>query len=82
MIGNANKWVGSFAARYGEGPYVDWQPTFEVQGYKGLNPSALPQWRGGGFNMWPHVLRAANKGTGATGAGPSGGFRLAQTIFR
>lgn len=91
MIGNVAEWAGSLVLLgpdqewwYGEGPHVDWQPTFEVHGQAGTKRTVqFAHQRGANIFAWPNIVRVANySGPPLFARGPAQGFRLAQTIFR
>jgi formylglycine-generating enzyme required for sulfatase activity len=74
MLGNAFEWVNDPAIYSSpDGPVGDPGALVEV-----ARASTI---RGGGFNAWSTLLRAAAKHEGSrSGHGPGGGFRLARTV--
>jgi formylglycine-generating enzyme len=82
MIGNVEErvsWPG--VSGYGDGPYVDYQASFDVSGILAKDTYRKAELRGGNFIVWPNMLRAALTFIiPAVGAGIQQGLRLAQTL--
>jgi len=83
MIGNAGEWVGSLAENDAQAPPPTIDRGAKLAATNLLAGETPVEWRGGAWNLWPHMLRAgAIARELPMGRGPGIGFRLAQTIAR